>query len=40
MVIKFLKAYMVGIGEFLKHTEYLLPTVEPVGESKRIPITA
>jgi SOS-response transcriptional repressor LexA len=38
MVMKFLKAYRVDIGEFLKHTGYLPPNVEPVCESKRIPI--
>jgi len=40
MVMKFLKAYMVDIREFLKKTGYLSPNVEPepVGESKRIPI--
>ena len=40
MVMKFLKAYTVGIEEFLKQTGYLPPNVEPerVGESKRIPM--
>ena len=38
MVMRFLKAYTVEIGEFLRQTEYLPPNVEPVGESKRIPI--
>jgi SOS-response transcriptional repressor LexA len=38
MVMKFLKAYTVDIGEFLRQTGYLPPNVEPVGESKRIPI--
>ncbi len=38
MVMKFLNAYMVGIEEFLKQMGYLPPNVEPVGESKRIPI--
>jgi SOS-response transcriptional repressor LexA len=38
MVMKFVKAYMVDIEEFLKHTGYVPPNVEPVGESKRIPI--
>lgn len=38
MVMRFLKAYMVDIGEFLKKTGYLPPNVEPVGESKRLPI--
>jgi len=38
MVMRFLKAYMVDIGEFLKQTGYLPPNVEPEGESKRLPI--
>jgi SOS-response transcriptional repressor LexA len=38
MVMKFLKAYMVDIGEFLKQTGYLPPHAEPVRESKSIPI--
>ena len=38
MVMRFLKAYMVDIGEFLTETGYVPPNVEPVGESKRIPI--
>ena len=38
MVIKFLKAYMVDMEEFLRQTGYLPPNVEPLGESKRIPI--
>jgi len=38
MVMRFLKAYMVDIGEFLKQTGYLPPDVEPLGESKRLPI--
>jgi len=38
MVMKFLKAYMVDIGEFLRQTGYLPPNVEPVRESKRLPI--
>ncbi len=40
MVMKFLKAYMVDIGEFLRQTGYLAPNVEPerLGESKRIPM--
>ena len=38
MVMKFLKAYMVDIGEFLRQTGYLPPNAEPVRESKRIPI--
>ncbi len=38
MVMKFLKAYMVDIGEFLSQTGYLPPNVESVRESKRIPI--
>ncbi len=38
MVMKFLKAYMVDIGEFLKQTGYLPADLEPVGESKRIPL--
>ena len=38
MVMRFLKAYMVDIGEFLKQTGYLPPDVEPVRESKRLPI--
>jgi len=38
MVMKFLKAYMVDIGEFLEQTGYLPRNVEPVGESKRIRI--
>ena len=36
--MRFLKAYMVDIGEFLSQTGYLPPNVEPVRESKRIPI--
>ena len=40
MVMKFLKAYMVDIGEFLRQTGYLASNVEPerLGESKRLPI--
>ena len=38
MVMKFLKAYMVDMGEFLRQTGYMPPNVEPVGESKRIRI--
>jgi len=38
MVMKFLKAYMLDIGEFLKQTGYLPSNVEPVRESKRLPI--
>ncbi len=38
MVMKFLKAYMVDIEEFLRQTGYLPSNVEPVRESKRIPI--
>jgi SOS-response transcriptional repressor LexA len=38
MVMKFLKAYMVDIGEFLSQTGYLPPNVEPVRESKRLPV--
>jgi len=38
MVMKFLKAYTVGIEEFLKQTGYLPSDLEPVRESKRIPI--
>jgi SOS-response transcriptional repressor LexA len=38
MVMKFLKAYMVDIGEFLKQTGYLPPHVELVKELKRIPV--
>jgi SOS-response transcriptional repressor LexA len=38
MVMKFLKAYRVNIGEFLRQTGYLPAALEPVGESKRIPI--
>ena len=38
MVMMLLKAYMVDIGEFLKQTGYLPSNVEPVRESKRIPI--
>jgi len=40
MVMRFLKTYMVDIGEFLKQTGYLPLNVEPerLGESKRIPI--
>ncbi len=38
MVMRFLKAYMVDIEEFLKKTGYLPPNVELVKESKRIPI--
>jgi hypothetical protein len=38
MVVKFLKAYIVDIEESLKQTGYVPPNVEPVGESKRIPI--
>jgi len=38
MVMKFLKAYMVDIEEFLRQTGYLPADLEPVGESKRIPI--
>jgi len=38
MVMRFLKAYMVDIEEFLKKTGYLPSNVEPVRESKRIPI--
>jgi len=36
--MRFLKAYMVDVEEFLKKTGYLPPNVEPVKESKRIPI--
>ena len=38
IVMKFLKAYMVDIGEFLRQTGYLPVALEPVAESKRIPI--
>lgn len=38
MVMKFLKAYLVDIGEFLRETGYLTSNIEPVRESKRIPI--
>jgi len=38
MVMKFLKAYIVDIGEFLSQTGYLPPNVEPVKKSKRLPI--
>ena len=38
MVMKFLKAYMVDIGEFLSQTGYLPADLEPVGESKRLPV--
>jgi len=38
MVMRFLKAYMVEIGEFLRQTGYLPADLEPVGESKRIPM--
>jgi len=40
MVMRFLKAYMVDIGEFLKQTGSLASNVEPerLGESKRLPI--
>jgi len=38
MVMKFLKAYMVDIEAFLKQTGYLPADLEPVGESKRLPI--
>ncbi len=38
IVMKFLKAYMVDIGEFLKQTGYLPAHAELVKESKRVPI--
>ena len=38
MVMRFLKAYTVEIGEFLRQTGYLPADLEPVAESKRIPI--
>ena len=38
--MKFLKAYMLDIGEFLKQTGYLPSNVEPVRESKRLPMIA
>jgi len=38
MVMKFLKAYMVDIGEFLSQTGYLPADLEPVGESKSLPV--
>jgi SOS-response transcriptional repressor LexA len=38
MVMRFFKAYIVDVGEFLKQTGYLPPNVEPVRESKRLPI--
>ena len=38
MVMRFLKAYMADISEFLKKTGYLPADLQPVGESKRIPI--
>jgi len=40
MVMRFLKAYMVDVEEFLRQTGYLAPNVEPEGvrESKRLPI--
>jgi len=36
--MRFLKAYMVDIGEFLRQIGYLPPDVEPVRGSKRLPI--
>jgi SOS-response transcriptional repressor LexA len=38
MVMKFLKAYTLDIGEFLSQTGYMPADLEPVGESKRIPV--
>jgi len=40
MVMRFLKAYSVNIGEFLRETGYLPPNVEPehLGEVKRVPV--
>ena len=40
MVMRFLKAYTVDIGEFLRQTGYLPPNIEPerVRESKRLPV--
>ena len=38
MVMKFLKAYTVEIGEFLRQTGYLPAALEPVSDSKRIPV--
>jgi SOS-response transcriptional repressor LexA len=40
MVMKFLKAYMVDVEEFLRQIGYLAPNVEPEGvrKSKRLPI--
>jgi len=38
MVMRFLKAYLVDIGEFLRQTGYLPADLEPVRESKRLPI--
>jgi SOS-response transcriptional repressor LexA len=38
MVMRFLKAYTVDIGEFLRQTGYLAADLEPVGDSKRIPV--
>jgi len=38
IVMQFLKAYMVGIAEFLQETGYLPADLEPVRESKRLPI--
>jgi len=38
MVMKLLKAYTVGIEEFLKQTGYLPADLEPVSESKRVPV--
>jgi SOS-response transcriptional repressor LexA len=38
MAMRFLKAYMVDIGEFLSQTGYLPRNLGPVRESKRLPI--
>jgi SOS-response transcriptional repressor LexA len=38
MVMRFLKAYMVEIGEFLQQTGYLTAALAPASESKRIPV--
>jgi hypothetical protein len=40
MVMKFLKAYMVDIGEFLSQTGYLPADLEPVRESKRLAVVS
>ncbi len=40
MVMKFLKAYIVDIGEFLRETGYLPANIEPerLGDIKRVPV--